>query len=84
MKYNEKKSPKEANKNLLLIKCECGTAFLIIPDAKQMGCVIDAHAAKHALREQDPKQAEEKSRYIQDFLIKQVFEKISMTQKVTP
>ena len=80
MKCSEIKSSKEVNKSLLTIKCECGTPFLIIPDAKQMGCVIEAHAANHAVKEQDPKQAEAKNRYIQDFLIKQVLEKVSMTQ----
>jgi len=50
MKYRKIKSPIVANKNFRLINCECGAAFLIIPDAKQMGNVIDAHAPEHGLR----------------------------------
>jgi hypothetical protein len=78
MKYRKIKSPIVSNKSFQLIKCECGAAFLIIPDAKHMGNIIDAHAAEHGLREQDTKQVKAKIRTIQDSLIKQVFEKASM------
>ena len=78
MKSGNKKSSTELKKNSMLIMCECGTAFLIIPDAKQMGRVIDAHAEKHGKKEQDPEQVNTKIRYIQDLLLKQVFEETSI------
>ncbi len=81
MKAHKKTVTSESNNTFMLLKCECGAKILILPDAKEMGLAIDAHAMAHGLLEEDLEQAKAKTEYIRDQLIKQLFEKISHQPK---
>jgi hypothetical protein len=58
-----------------LIKCECGAEFLLLPDVKEMGRLIDSHSLSHIDNEKNLDLAEAKVRQIQDSLTKQALEK---------
>lgn len=63
------------------LKCTCGSGILILPDAKEMGLAIDAHAIAHGILEQDPKQAKAITEHIRELLIIQLFKKIGQTKQ---
>ena len=45
------REPMNPEKSLHLIKCECGTEILVIPDSVEMGRVIEAHAINHGKKQ---------------------------------
>jgi len=50
---------------LPLIKCECGTEILLLPDLKAMDRAIDAHVAEHRKKGTNPSKAATSSRISQ-------------------
>jgi hypothetical protein len=50
---------------LPLIKCECGTEILLLPDLKAMDRAIDAHVAEHRKKGKNPSRAATSSRISQ-------------------
>ncbi len=75
-KHNfSKSSSKSIHK---IIKCECGSEILLIPDLTEMGRAIESHAKEHQKKAQTAKEAEEIFNHIQDFLLKQVLKKASL------
>ena len=48
-----------------LIKCECGTEILLLPDLKAMDRAIDAHVAEHRKKGNNPSRAATSSRISQ-------------------
>jgi hypothetical protein len=50
---------------LPLIKCECGTEILLVPDLKAMDRAIDAHVAEHRKKANNPSRAATSSRISQ-------------------
>ena len=50
---------------LPLIKCECGTEILLLPDLKAMDRAIDAHVAEHKKKGNNPARAATSSRISQ-------------------
>ncbi len=66
-----KKIPNRSPKwNLPIIKCTCGHEILLLPDAKEMGQVIEKHALEHKKRYG---LTEEETNALIDSLIFQVF-----------
>jgi hypothetical protein len=61
-------SKKQAKKAGPLIICECGFEILLIPDLKMMTRAIEAHAAKHGKKVEDPAKAAFEEERIQVFL----------------
>ena len=57
------------------IRCECGVELSMIPDAGQMGRIIENHAIEHGKRETAPAKAEAVFEIVQDRLIRQVLKK---------
>jgi hypothetical protein len=50
---------------LPLIKCECGTEILLLPDLKAMDRAINAHIAEHRKKGNNPSKAATSSRISQ-------------------
>jgi hypothetical protein len=50
---------------LQLIKCECGTEILLLPDLKAMDRAINAHVAEHRKKGSNPSKAATSSRISQ-------------------
>jgi hypothetical protein len=50
---------------LPLIKCECGTEILLLPDLKAMDRAIEAHVAEHKKKGNNPSKAATSSRISQ-------------------
>ena len=50
---------------LPLIRCECGTEILLLPDLKEMDRAIDAHVAEHRKKGNNPSRAATSSRISQ-------------------
>ncbi len=50
---------------LPLIKCECGTEILLLPDLNAMDRAIDAHVAEHRKKGKNPSRAATSSRISQ-------------------
>ena len=48
---------KENVGKLVLIKCECGTKILLLPDLKEMDRAIETHIAEHKKMEKSIKKA---------------------------
>ncbi len=59
---NAERSLKE---RLPLIKCECGTEILLLPDLVAMDRAIDAHVAEHRKKGNNPSRAATSSRISQ-------------------
>lgn len=57
---NAERSLKE---RLPLIKCECGTEILLLPDLVAMDRAIDAHVAEHRKKGNNPSRAATSSPY---------------------
>jgi hypothetical protein len=51
--------------HLPLIKCECGTEILLVPDLGAMDRAIDAHVAEHRKKGNNPSKAATSSRISQ-------------------
>jgi len=51
--------------HLPLIKCECGTEILLLPDLKAMDRAINAHVAEHREKGNNPSRAATSSRISQ-------------------
>jgi hypothetical protein len=66
-----KKTPNRSPSwNLSTIKCTCGHEILLLPDAKEMGQVIEKHALEHKKKYA---LTEEETDTLIDTLISQVF-----------
>ena len=73
-KINPRKKP-TGTKTSPLIRCDCGFEILSVPDLKAMGMAIEAHAAKHAKKEKDPKKAAFEEARIQNLLTAQALDR---------
>ncbi len=58
-----------------MIKCECGTEILMLPDLKATSRAIERHAVEHRKKEKDHTKAEAEENRVRDNLITQVLEK---------
>ena len=72
---NAAKSKKQAKNGLPLVRCECGTEILMVPDVKLMGEAIETHVGLHTRKLKNPVEAEVEAERIRDFLIGQVLDK---------
>ena len=65
--YGAKTSDAELclRERLPIIKCECGTEILLLPDLKAMDRAIDAHVAEHRKKGKNPFRAATSSRISQ-------------------
>ncbi|MCW4006050.1 MAG: hypothetical protein NWF04_05585 [Candidatus Bathyarchaeota archaeon] len=61
---------------LLVLKCECGTKILLIPDVEVMSRAIATHVEEHRSRERDPIKAEANAQRIENTLIRQLITKV--------
>ena len=64
-----------------LIKCECGTEILMLPDLKATSNAIENHVLEHRKQEKDRAKAEAEGNRVRDALIAQVLEKASQTRE---
>jgi len=63
--------------NLPIIKCLCGTEFLLVPDLKEMSLVVMKHAQMHKEAVENSAQAEQTYSEIEGFLTSQILKKAS-------
>ena len=66
-----------AAKRLPVIKCECGTEILLVPDAKAMRLAIDKHANAHGQKMGSLDLDENEVERVRDDLIAKVLAKAS-------
>ena len=64
-------------RRLPLIRCECGTEILMMPNVKAMSDAIEIHIESHIKKEKDPAKAAADAERIRDDLITQVLKKAS-------
>lgn len=64
---------------LLVLKCECGSKILLIPDVEVMSKAIENHVKEHRKQESDPIKAEAIARRVENNLIQQLLQKIIQT-----
>ena len=74
--YTDKSNRK---KDLPIIKCQCGTKILLVPDVKQMSEAIEAHVQEHKERIKNRIGAEKEAELIREDLIMQVLKIASET-----
>ena len=72
-------SPKKGDleykpKILNVIKCECGTEILVVPDLHAMEKAIEAHVSEHCKHEKDSAKAVSESNRIWNLLAAAVFD----------
>ena len=65
-------------KQLPIIKCECGAEILLVQQVDLMSKAINSHLEEHRARVSDPIKANALAKRIEDYLIKQIFEKIQI------
>lgn len=58
-----------------IIKCECGTEILMLPDLKETSRAIENHVSEHRNREKDFEKARAEEERVRDGLITQVLRK---------
>jgi len=66
-----------SKKELPIIKCFCGAKILLVSNVKLMSKAIDTHVEKHKRKVKDPAEAEKESDKVSEYLIMQLFEKVS-------
>jgi hypothetical protein len=65
-------------KQLPIIKCECGAEILLVQQVDLMNKAINSHLEEHRARVSDPIKADALAKRIEEYLIKQIFEKIQV------
>jgi len=66
----------DAEKKLHKITCTCGAEILLIPDVQMMNEAIERHVEEHKSN-LPPKERSDYEQKIRDYLISQIFEKVS-------
>ena len=62
------------------MRCECGSAILLVPDLNEMGRAIDAHAEEHGKKKEDPVKAAFEEERIRSILIAQTLQEAASSR----